>query len=117
VVGRRRGRTKIGCLIGALAAVTIAYFSVNVAEVYWRYYRFSDAMKTEARFASRRTDDEIKRKLAALADSLGLPEGAGKIRVRRTQRHISISSEYYERVELPLVVREILFTPQAEWTF
>jgi hypothetical protein len=111
-----RGRS-IGCLTGVLIAVATAYFAINVGRVYWRYYQFSDAMKTEARFASRRNDDEIRRRLSALADSLGLPEGAGRVRVRRTTRHISISSEYYERVELPLVVREILLTPQAEWTF
>ena len=53
---------------------------------------------------------------AALADSLGLPEAAGKVRIRREPNRISLSSSYYERVEMPLIARDILFAPQVEWT-
>ena len=100
-----------------LLLVAAAYFGANVGEAYVRYYRFVDRMKQEARFSARVTDLDIQRRLAAAADSLGLPEAAGRVRVRRTATHISLSSAYYERVELPLVVRDILFTPQAEWTY
>ena len=117
MVMRRRGRTKFGCLFGILLLVTVAYFGVNVGEPYFRYYRFLDGMKQEARFSARFTDEQIQERLAALADSLGLPEPAGRVRVRRASNRISLSSTYYERVELPLIVRDILFTPQAEWTY
>jgi hypothetical protein len=117
VVSRRRGRTNFGCLLGLLFAVTLVYFAVNVGEPYLRYYRFLDGMKQEARFSARFTDEDIQRRLAALADSLGLPEAAGRVRVRRASNRISISSSYYERVEMPLIVRDILFTPQADWTY
>ena len=117
MVTRRRGRANFGCLLAVLLLVTAAYFGVNVAEPYIRYYRFLDGMKQEARFSARFTDDQIQVRLAALADSLGLPEAAGRIRVRRASNRISLSSSYYERVELPLIVRDILFSPQAEWTY
>ncbi len=117
MVGRRPGRANFGCLLGVLLLVSAVYFGVNVGEPYFRYYRFLDGMKQEARFSARFSDDEIQTRLAALADSLGLPEAAGRIRVRRSSSHISLSSSYYERVELPLIVREILFSPQAEWTY
>ena len=52
--------------------------------------------------------------LRASADSLGLPESAGKVSIRRTERSITIESEYYETVELPMFVREIHFAPRAE---
>ena len=116
MVTARRGTSRFGCLVSLLLAVTIVYFGANVAEVYLRYVRFRDAMRQEARFSSRKGDDEIRARLAAVADSLGLPSPAERVRVRRSGTHISISSEYYERVELPLMVREILFTPQADWT-
>jgi len=111
------GRTNFGCLVSLLLVVTVIYFGVNVGEPYLRYYRFLDGMKQEARFSARFTDDQIQTRLAALADSLGLPEAAGRVRVRRAANHISLSSSYYERVEMPLIVRDILFSPQAEWTY
>jgi hypothetical protein len=117
VVGRRGGRSNFGCLIGLLLVVTAIYFGVNVGEPFVRYYRFVDGMKQEARFSARFTDEQIQTRLAALADSLGLPEAAGHVRVRRAANRISLSSSYYERVEMPLIVRDILFSPQAEWTY
>jgi len=116
VVGRRRGRANFGCLFSVLLLVTVVYFGVNVGEPYFRYYRFLDGMKQEARFSSQFTDDQIQTRLAALADSLGLPEAARQVRVRRESNRISLSSSYYERVEMPLIVRDILFSPQVEWT-
>ena len=117
MVRRRLGRSNFGCLLGLLLCVTAVYFAVNVGEPYLRYFRFVDGMKQEARFSARFTDDDIQRRLAALADSLGLPEAAGRVRVRRASNRISLSSSYYERVEMPLIVRDILFTPQADWTY
>ncbi len=117
MVSTRRGRTNFGCLLSLLFAVTLVYFVINVGEPYLRYYRFLDGMKQEARFSARFTDEDIQRRLAALADSLGLPEAAGRVRVRRASNRISLSSSYYERVEMPLIVKDILFTPQADWTY
>ena len=115
MVGRRRGRTNFGCLFGFLLLVTAVYFGVNLGEPYLRYYRFLDGMNQEARFSSQFSDEQIQTRLAALADSLGLPGPAGKVRVRREANRISLSSSYYERVEMPLIVRDILFSPQVEW--
>lgn len=117
MVSRRLGRSSFGCLLGLLLSVTAVYFAVNVGEPYLRYYRYVDGMKQEARFSARFTDEDIQRRLSALADSLGLPEAAGRVRVRRASDRISLSSSYYERVEMPLIVRDILFSPQAEWTY
>lgn len=114
---RRAGRTNFGCLLTLLLFATAVYFAVNVGEPYMRYYRYLDGMKQEARFSARFTDEEIQRRLSALADSLGLPEAAGRVRVRRESKRISLSTSYYERVEMPLIVRDILFTPQAEWAY
>ena len=111
----KRGRTSIGCLLTILLLVAATYFGVNLGEPYLRYFRFRDAMRQEARFSSRFTDEEIQRHLAAMADSLGLPESAARVQIRRTANRTVISSSYYEHVELPLMVREILFRPQAEW--
>jgi hypothetical protein len=117
VVIGRRGASKLGCLVSLLVVVAIGYFGINVGETYYRFYRFQDAMHQEARFAAHNTDDVIKRRLAAFADSIGLPESARRVNVRRRDRHISIWCEYYDHIELPLYVREVYFNPSIEATF
>jgi hypothetical protein len=114
----RDGRSSLGCLLLLLVLTVVGYFAVNVGEAYWRFYQFQDAMKQEARFAARRTDDAVTQHLLAKADSLGLPEQAAKhLRVVRTPNQLRIRSEYFETIELPLVVREIRFEPHAEGSF
>lgn len=114
MVRARRGRGNLGCLVMLLFIAAALYFGANVAEVYYRYYRLRDAMTQSVRFASQKGDADIKSHLATFADSIGLPEAAGKVRIRRSTKLIRISSEYYEHVELPLFVREIYFNPHAE---
>lgn len=115
VMRPRAGRSTLGCLVLLLLVTAVGYFGVNVGEAYWRFYQFQDAMKQEARFATRRPDDQIRSRLRAKADSLGLPaEAMRHLRVRRTPRLIRISSEYYENIELPAVVRQLHFAPQVE---
>ncbi len=113
MVSIRRGAGKIGCLFSLLILVTVVYFATNLGEVYLRNYRLVDAMKQEVRFASSRSDDAIQRRLSALADSLGLPAAAGRVTVDRRGTNVTVSSEYFVQVELPLFVRELHFTPAA----
>ena len=117
VRGPRRGVSRLGCLLGLVLLVAASYFAFNVGEVYYRYYRFRDAMGQQARFAVRVSDAVVQQRLRATADSLGLPEGAGNVFIRRTPGLIEIWSEYYEQVELPLFVRAFHFTPSAEHAF
>ncbi len=117
MVTRRAGLSTLGCLFTLLLLTAAGYFAVNVGEPYLRYYRYQDAMGQEVRFAASRTDDAIKRRLAAFADSLGLPAEAGRVSVRRRDNSIAVWSEYYEHVELPLFVRDFYFNPSAEGTF
>ena len=65
-------------LIGA-----ILYFGFNIGNVYFRAYQFQDAMTQESRFAAHNPNEVIIAHLRAQADSLGLPEGASKIQIRR----------------------------------
>jgi hypothetical protein len=112
VVSLREGANKLGCLFTLLLVVTIAYFGVNVGEAYLRYFEYRDAIRQEARFAGRHSDDDIRRRLILIADSLGLPAEAGHVQVRRTSNQIEIGASWSEQVELPLRLREIRFTPR-----
>jgi hypothetical protein len=111
VVTARRGAGRLGCLFSLLLVVAVAYFGFNIGEVYLRFYRLRDAMEQEARFAHNRDDNTIRLRLAASADSLGLPDEAGRMVIRRSSTDIMISTDYSEHVELPLFVREFKFRP------
>jgi hypothetical protein len=117
MVRLRSGRSTLGCLLPLLIVAAIAYFGINVGEVYFRFYQFQDAMRQEVRFAAHNPDAVIIRRLKLQADSLGLPEAAGVVTLQRDGRHIEMESEYYEHIELPLIVREVHFNPHAEGIF
>ncbi|HVX39110.1 MAG TPA: hypothetical protein VHB25_05990 [Gemmatimonadaceae bacterium] len=110
----RRGTSSTGCLFSLLILAAVIYFGANVVEVYWRYYQYNDEMHQTVRFSARSPNDQILARLRATADSLGLPEAAGNVSIRRTAKTLSLESEYYERVELPMYVAELHFHPHAE---
>lgn len=117
MVVARRGTSTLGCLFTLLIIAAIAYFGVNIGEVYWRYFEYRDDMKQEVRFAAANTNDKILERLRARADSLGLPEDARAIAIRRAGKSITIEAEYYERLEFPMYSKDILFHPYAEGGF
>ena len=109
----RRGRSSLGCLFMVLLAAAVGYFGVNAGESYWRFFQYRDAMEQEAKFARQKTNDQILTRLRAAADSLGLPEEAGMISIRRTADSISIAADYDEHVEMPMYVKAIHYRPRA----
>ncbi|MFI5245002.1 MAG: hypothetical protein ACHQQR_07235 [Gemmatimonadales bacterium] len=100
-----------------LILTAVIYFGFNFGEAYFTFYRYQDRMKSEARFAVNIPDATIKMRIAAFADSLGLPDPANKVVVRRGEHDIFIYANYTVRIELPRYVREIHFNPSATGTF
>ena len=102
--GRRRGASSTGCLFSLLIFVAALYYSVNIGEVYFRYYRLLDEIQTQARLASALDDGTIQRRLQAAAQEIGLPDAAGNVRIvrRGSPREIQIDTQYSETVDLPL---------------
>ena len=117
MVSARAGRSTLGCLLTLLVVAAVVYFGVNVGETYLRYLRFRDSMEQVARFAGRYDDATIRNRLALAADTLGLPESAKQVQVRRRDRYISIWADYYERIELPMYVKEVHFVPRVDRSF
>jgi hypothetical protein len=117
MVRARAGKGTLGCLFSIVLVMALGYFAVSVGRPYLNHYKFQDRMKQEARFASKRSDLTIQRRLRLYADSLGLPESAQQIRIRRRAGAIEIWVDYYEVIEFPGVVREIYFSPSAVGTF
>ncbi|MBI1723151.1 MAG: hypothetical protein HYR48_04510 [Gemmatimonadetes bacterium] len=117
--GPETGKTRIGCLFSLFLFVSAIYYGIQYFEVYFRYYRMQDEVKTQAQFAPTLSDDVIRRRLVARADTLGLPLGTRQWDIRRSAnpREILIHAEYDDSVaiELPGYTKVIRFhfTPGA----
>ena len=113
---RRRGASSTGCLISLLIFVAVLYYGVNIGEVFFRYYRLLDEMRSQTRVAAALDDGTIRRRIQAAVQEIGLPDSAGDlIIIQRTAapRQIVISTRYGETVHLPLFTHTFTFSPRA----
>ena len=112
-----RGSSSLGCLTSILILVIMIYVAVLFGGPWMRYRQFQDQMKTSARFAVTIPDSVIRVRLTSLADSLGLPRQAKRLRIVRNEmrQRITITSTYTETVKIPVLGPRVLrFTPRAE---
>jgi hypothetical protein len=116
MVSRRRGASSTGCLVSLLLFVGALYYGVNIGEVWFRYYRLVDEMKTQARLAAALDDGTIRRRLQAAVADIGVPDSVnGRLVIVRTAqpREIRIETRYSESVSLPLFHHTFHFHPKA----
>lgn len=105
--------TKLGCLAALLLVAAVFYVALPAAEAYWRYMQYKNAMRDEVRFRGDLSDGQLRSRLRAIADSLGLPEDAGVISIDREQRILTIQASYEESWRLPGYEKLIHFEPRA----
>ena len=117
MVSNRRGAAKVGCLFMLLVLTALGYYGFFIGEVYWHEYQYQDAMKNEAKFASHRSDAVIKRRVVSFADSLGLPDDAKIVTVRRGDHLIFIFADYMEHIVLPGFTHDFHMNPNATGAF
>ena len=111
-----RGASTTGCLVSLLILVAVLYYGVNIGEVYFRYYRLLDEMKTQAQLAAALDNGTIQRRIQTAILDIGVPEEAGAgltITRRPTPREITIETTYRESVHLPLFDHTFQFHPKA----
>lgn len=116
----RRGASKLGCLFTVLLFGVTLMYGVEVGRIYYRYYSLRDTIRSEARFASNKSDQAIRRTLIDRIDELGIPAEAKRMVVRRTGPPylIRIRTEYREELDLPFgVTHTIVFRPTVESRF
>jgi len=102
----RRGAGRLGCLIQLVILGGLLYFGMYAGQDLLDYYRLRDAMKQQARFATLRTDTQIKDRLRSFADSVGLPEEARDVNIVRDDNTIRIWSEYDQPLRLPFDIQK-----------
>jgi hypothetical protein len=110
----RRGASSLGCLVMLALFAVAVYYGIHIGGVYLRFYQLQDDMQQQARFAGQLTDQAIRLRLLAQADSL-LGQ-TPKLTIERGGRpyRITIQASYTETVELPLFKHTFVLAPKAE---
>jgi len=115
--GRRAGMGRLGCLIQFILGGGVVYLRILAGKDLLDFYRYRDAMNKVARFASVRTDQQLKDHLRAYADSIGLPADAKDVNIVREGDRIRIWADYEEELRLPFEYqRSIRLRPSIEKT-
>jgi hypothetical protein len=114
MVSDRRGGSSLGCLLSLLIFVSALYYGVHIGEVYLRYYRLLDAMRFQASIAPSVTDDVIKRRLMATADSLLGQTPVFQVLRGGNPARITVEAQYRDSVDLPFFKRAFPLHPRAE---
>ncbi len=115
--GGERGVGKAGCLIPLVLAAGAAFVLRGAPGVYWRYYQLQDEVKSQASFGPGLTDQAIRERLVATADTLGIPLGPKEWDIQRAHGELAISAAYEDSVVVDVLVWRrvfhIHFTPHA----
>jgi hypothetical protein len=112
----RRGSSRLGCLLSLALFVGALYYGINIGQVYVRYYRLLDEMRSQARVAPSLTDAVIRRRILDVVEELQLPDDARDISINRYARpaRIVIEAEYSETLKLPFITPTFHLHPRAE---
>jgi hypothetical protein len=118
VIGRarcRQGAGGFGCILSLVLFAAALYYGINIGQVYFRYYRLRDGMRTQARLAATIPDEVIAQRLTGQADSL-LHRPPPQFRITRggDPNHIVIETQYTDRVDLPFFKRTFVMHPRVE---
>jgi len=111
----RRGAGWVGFLVSLVLFGTALYYGFNIGQIYFRYYQLLDTMRAEARLAPSLDDGVIEHRLILHADSL-LPGRSPQFKITRggNPNRITITTEYTERVDLPLFKHSFVLRPRAQ---
>jgi hypothetical protein len=99
-MGNQPGKTHLGCLFSLFLVACAIWVGIDAGEVYLRYYRLQDFVKSQADVAPALTDDAIRGRLVAYSDTLGPSIGPKRWDIRRTNspREITIRAQYDDSV-------------------
>lgn len=117
VIRSRRGGSTLGCILSLVLFAVALYYGVHIGQVYLRYYRLLEEMKTQARLAPGLEDEVLRRRLVGTTAELDLPAEASRFMIlkpARTPPVIIIETRYQETVDLPLFKHTFKLHPRVE---
>jgi len=115
----RRGASTGGCLLSIVVLMVVLYYGINLGRVWYRYFEIQDRMKAAARYSQNQSDNEIRAQLRSDVIDIGLPRDQIRFQLVRVAHppSITITSEYQEKIDLPLLKRTLTFRPKVYQSF
>ena len=77
----------------------IAHAGIKIVPQFWSYLRYKDALEEAARFAGKKSEEELVEKAARLARDLDVPLNGGPIRVKRGNNFTQIDTRWVAQLE------------------
>ena len=77
----------------------IVHAGVKIVPVFWSYLRYKDALEETARFAGRKSEEELVEKAQRLAREMSVPLNGAAIRVRSGNNFTDINTRYVAQLE------------------
>jgi hypothetical protein len=77
----------------------IAHAGIRIVPVFWSNLRFKDALAEQARFAGRKTEDELRNRAEKTATNLEIPVTGDMISVRKAGSMTSFDTRYTAQLE------------------
>jgi len=94
----QRGEGNLGCILWALVVIVVAHIAWMMVPVKIANAQLGDFMEDQAKFAERRSPDQIKKRILAKAGELNIPLNAKQLDVQRRRDHIYMKAEYVQPV-------------------
>src|SRR5262249_54284204 len=82
----------------ALVAL-VAHAAIKIVPVFWSNLRFKDALAEQARFAGKKTEDELRNRAEKIANDLEIPVTGESIAIKRTGAQTSFDTRYVAQLE------------------
>ena len=94
--GRSRGVgfVLIRAVIKLALVALVVHAAVKTVPVFWNYAKFRDAVEETARFSSKRSEQEVKSRVMAIAGRLDIPLVAEELAVRKVEDRTIVEAAY-----------------------
>ena len=77
----------------------LAHAAIKIVPVFWSNLRFKDALTEQARFAGRKTEDELRHRAEKTANDLEIPLTGAGISVKKEGTFTSFDTSYVAQLE------------------
>ena len=96
-----RGDSRLGCAIWMILLAVFVLVCYKMVPVKIAHSTLQDFMNEEAKFAGRRTAEQIKKRVMERAQELEIPLDPKKLEVKRHQGRVRMKGTYTVPVEFP----------------
>lgn len=91
---RQRGEGNLGCILWAVVVIVVAHVAWMMVPVKIASAQLADFMEEQAKWAERRSPEQIEKAILAKARELELPLDPKKVSAHRRGDHIYMRAEY-----------------------